>query len=70
MPVSMPVIRGRPQMSSRGTREQAERCGLFWMAADLITSPVMGHRLETIKFAIGARARMESQFYFGHPENA
>jgi hypothetical protein len=39
-----------------GTREEAERRGLFWMAPDVITfvitMPVYGQRLETIKFAI------------------
>ena len=38
---------------SCGTREEAERRGLFWMALDVITFvitiPVYGQRLETIK---------------------
>jgi hypothetical protein len=42
-----------------GTRQQAERRGLLWMVPDVvtfvITIPVYGQRLETIKFAISYR---------------
>ena len=46
----------RPRLSAdvllKGTHEQAERHGLFWMALDVITFviPGYGQRLETLKF--------------------